>query len=1091
MKLFNTNFKRFLCILAVLGIVSLTSSCNNNIDTDKDETMEELDKVSKDGDPNRKFTKYGVSRYNNDYTGETYTDGLEYITAADGTCAISRGTSLDYATNGYIYLPSYYISNGTTYTVTSIANNAFNGVNFTNIAQWPTLLTTIGKQAFANNNQMVTFILPKLVVDSDSDYTNDKNQIFPGTFENCSNLTYLYYETNATYTKIWDHAFSGCTTLIYGEDSKNYYELPTGLIEVCSSAFAYCKYLNRLLMPTTTKIIRENAFYGCTSVNLIHLPSSITTVEKWAFRGIKSATIYMQDDAVPATYTTDWNRIGNSTGSATDSNIYIQIDYGYVDIGIENNCLYMSKNDGDTTYSYIYGYNGDGGAVTIPNTLGGYVVKGIYEKAFYGNTNITSITTNTDLTFIENDAFSGCTNMTAITLNEGLLTIGQTAFYNNKKVTTLTIPSTVTTIGKWAFNNLYALKELYFAGAEDGTCSLTTIAEGAFKINDGNGATNADGFELKIPYSLLDTSSSTYTTHIGNQAFNNCKFITTLTFVTAPEALSPTSSLTNIGDSCFNSCSNITTINWGNWINELYNNVFSYCTKLPYLYIPLRIKKVNSNIATGSKLSIYLEGTKTNYSATNYKLSTSAEGNGEGYNNAGFKADVNGIYFGIGAETNIHSNTDQGYYYIYDRGTVDSYDAGGHVSGTTHEPTTAHITISGYIKSTTYSNKTMKVNATETVDEGTFNVTEIGQAAFAGNSYMNKLELPNTIVTIGYSGLYGCSNLAQVVGYSGTTYNSNYVFPTSLGYIGQNGCMGTKLSYVVLPTTVDIYFPSGYKATTTPDNSTNARLNVFYNVSGCNGYSLGTAVNTNEVVGTYLSSYNSCFYINASRNVTAGGNGQVLMCVPRTLTSLKTISTCDITGMDMLKGDTALTSLDLNYGLESMYGWAFNPCVNLATITLPSTIKYLGNSIFNGCSGITNMKTRYANDENTGSVVDNATIVNFATNTDKTGSILYIGDSAFSGCSSLTGFILPSDTTNLTVNANSFAASNAYIYVSESYDTFYNMHKEGGTHAWTTSWNSGANATAYYSATKPSDALLDSRRYWYYDSNNLPAFWTK
>src|SRR5574344_496388 len=179
MKLFNTNFKRFLCILTILGIVSLTSSCNNNIDTDKDETMEELDKVSKDGDPNRKFTKYGVSRYNNDYTDETYTDGLEYITAADGTCAISRGTSLDYATNGYIYLPSYYISNGTTYTVTSIANNAFNGVNFTNIAQWPTLLTTIGKQAFANNNQMVTFILPKLVVDSDSDYTNDKNQIFP------------------------------------------------------------------------------------------------------------------------------------------------------------------------------------------------------------------------------------------------------------------------------------------------------------------------------------------------------------------------------------------------------------------------------------------------------------------------------------------------------------------------------------------------------------------------------------------------------------------------------------------------------------------------------------------------------------------------------------------------------------------------------------------------------------------------------------------------------------------------------------------------------------------------------------------------
>src|SRR5574344_942800 len=115
MKLFNTNFKRFLCILTILGIVSLTSSCNNNIDTDKDETMEELDKVSKDGDPNRKFTKYGVSRYNNDYTDETYTDGLEYITSAHGTTAITQGTTLHYDTNVSINLQSYYISNRTPY----------------------------------------------------------------------------------------------------------------------------------------------------------------------------------------------------------------------------------------------------------------------------------------------------------------------------------------------------------------------------------------------------------------------------------------------------------------------------------------------------------------------------------------------------------------------------------------------------------------------------------------------------------------------------------------------------------------------------------------------------------------------------------------------------------------------------------------------------------------------------------------------------------------------------------------------------------------------------------------------------------------
>lgn len=77
-------------------------------------------------------------------------------------------------------------------------------------------------------------------------------------------------------------------------------------------------------------------------------------------------------------------------------------------------------------------YKGAGGAVIIPNTLGGAPVTSIISDAFSGYTGLTSITIPQGVTSIGNDAFSGCTGLTSISLPQGVTSIGNSTFFNCK-----------------------------------------------------------------------------------------------------------------------------------------------------------------------------------------------------------------------------------------------------------------------------------------------------------------------------------------------------------------------------------------------------------------------------------------------------------------------------------------------------------------------------------------------------------------------------------------------------------------------------------------------------------------------------------
>lgn len=78
--------------------------------------------------------------------------------------------------------------------------------------------------------------------------------------------------------------------------------------------------------------------------------------------------------------------------------------------------------EGDYSYSIsgspsvvtITGYNGSGGAITIPSTLGGYSVVAIDSGVFRNRTSLTSVTIPDSVMTIGDWAFYYCTSLTSI-----------------------------------------------------------------------------------------------------------------------------------------------------------------------------------------------------------------------------------------------------------------------------------------------------------------------------------------------------------------------------------------------------------------------------------------------------------------------------------------------------------------------------------------------------------------------------------------------------------------------------------------------------------------------------------------------------
>lgn len=223
-------------------------------------------------------------------------------------------------------------------------------------------------------------------------------------------------------------------------------------------------------------------------------------------------------------------------------------------------------------------------SITIPSQIGGLPVRVIADRAFYGCSNLQSITIANSVQIIGNSAFTNCSALTTLTLPTKLTAIGDSAFSGCTGLTSLQLPSKLTQIGKSAFHNCTGLTALEIPA------TVTIIGSNAFSscsglqsitVAEGNTAfTSVDGVLFNLDQTMLirypiAKAGTSYTvpdtvTTLASFALESCAGLTEITLP---------SSLTTVGAWAFAGTS-ISSIQIPNRVTSIEDHAFCACTAL-------------------------------------------------------------------------------------------------------------------------------------------------------------------------------------------------------------------------------------------------------------------------------------------------------------------------------------------------------------------------------------------------------------------------------------------------------------------------------------------------------------------------------
>jgi hypothetical protein len=214
----------------------------------------------------------------------------------------------------------------------------------------------------------------------------------------------------------------------------------------------------------------------------------------------------------------------------------------------------LGAEDGDFFYEpagvggIVTGYRGSGGAVVIPERLGGLPVTSIGDYAFRHQASLTSVTIPNSVTSIGDGAFVGCTGLTSVTIPDSVTTIGGYRRSSDcEGLTSVTIPNSVTT---------------------------SSVATGLTMIPNS---------VLWLHWGLTSVTIPNSVTSIGQSAFSGC---TGLTSVTIPN------SVTRIEWRAFSGCTGLTSVTIPNSVTTIGESAFHGCTGLTRVTIPNSVTSI-------------------------------------------------------------------------------------------------------------------------------------------------------------------------------------------------------------------------------------------------------------------------------------------------------------------------------------------------------------------------------------------------------------------------------------------------------------------------------------------------------------------
>lgn len=569
---------------------------------------------------------------------------------------------------------------------------------------------------------------------------------------------------------------------------------------------------------------------------------------------------------------------------------------------------------------------------TMKEAIIGTCVNRIGSRAFSTIQSLLRVTIPETVKSIGDDAFYYVTSLANVELPSSLTTIGDEVFYYCTSLRSIVIPNNVTTMGTHVFSDCYSLSSATLS------TGLSVLPPYTFRncINLGS-ITIPSNYTTIGAYAFRDCTSLTSATvssvtsfEIG--AFNNCYSLQSISFPNA----------TYIDVDSFRNCSGLTSVTIPDGVTFVGSNAFSNCSSLNAIYLlPLTPPSTYGNMFNNTNnCPIYVHCEALNaYQTSEYwryyaKRYVSLEGN------CPIKFDgsyIDGTRFQLGCDGESAL-------------TQSEVDLGGN---------------NGMLSSA--------------VVGSCWTVVSIGENAFANETSLTAITLPNTITRLEDCSFYGCTSLS----------NTNFL-PSGLEFIGDNAFSGcTSIKSVIFPNSVTTLESGIFARCTSLSSITWGNSMSYvgnYNFSHCTSLSGVSFANTN-ITQIRGSAFLNCTNISSINwgNVTDVGDSSFIGCI--SLTSLTIPNRVTNLGVSAFMNCTSLANVSIGNGVTTLNTSLFNGCTSLSSITMYSGVTSIGDYTFNNCQSLENITLPER--------------------------LRTIGNYAFDGCTSLETITIPSGVTSI------------------------------------------------------------------------------
>ena len=830
--------------------------------------------------------------------GEVYVGKVLYAykgEAPDGfSCIVEEGTK---AIGAYAFdgsnIGDIYIPSS----VTSIGEGAFYNCKHLQVLELPKGITTIGDGAFIGCEALTSVVLPESLSSCGSDI-----------FDGCSSLTSA--QLPSTWTTIPAGIFEGCSSLTS-------VTIPAGVTSIDAYAFSGCTSLAAITIPDKVEYIGDNAFAFCHSLQTIALPHSVKQIADGAFyncSNLKSLTIL-----------TGVKEVGERAFASCVALCKVEIPNTVTTIGQDafQNCDALAS-------------------VELPNSI-----TSLGSRVFYDCEALTSIVLPSSITTIPDSAFYRCNALAEVTIPEGVTHLGENSFQNCTALKSVVLPSTLETIDTYAFYNCYNLVAI-------------TIPENVRRI----------GHDVFTYCSRLKEVKWNANNYRGRMPFDNIRTqITTFIFGDAVET---------IPAYCCSGMSQLRNIVIPNGVKTISYAAFHRCSALESITIPKSLTTMDEYVFDGcSKLTSVMWNAEN---CTTFKwnafddvrsqITTFAFGKTVAIIPDNCCRGMNNL-----KEVNIPSDVHTiGQYAFYDCSALESitlpstlkkvycgaFSRCGNLKKTNYMGDIASwcgIEFSCYDSNPIYYSENFYVNNTLITDlEIPYGVSSIGDYAFYYNISLKSIEIPSTVTSIGSDAFYYCSS----------SLNHIWVNANNPVYDDRGGCYAlieTSTNKLILgcrnssiPNTVTVIGRNAFRdcdkltSITIPNNVKTIEYRAFYDCDGLSSITLPYSVREIAEDAFCSCSYLSNLY-DCSGVVSVGDDA--FSGTP--WYNNKSNGAVYINNVLYKYKGSYSGSYSVWSGATSLSPSAFYDQDNLTAITIPGTVKSIGNYAFSSCDKLSSV----------------------------------------------------------------------------------------------------------------------------------------